>query len=95
MFASNEDFIDIRDETEFEHAQQRETNIDVLLEEYRASIDALFGYEPSPTPSATVLAANAEDDDHTSTVGTVSTFAPEPGSACYVTADVGTVFAKN
>ena len=55
--------IDIRDETEFEHAQQRETNIDVLLEEYRASFSELFGSEPSPTPSATVLADDTEDGD--------------------------------
>ena len=85
-----------RDEVGFKHAQgQRDTDLDALLEEYRSSLSMLFGSEPSLTPSAMVLAANTEDDDHTSTVGTASAFAPEPSSpACYVTASVGTVFAS-
>ena len=48
VLAGDEDLIDLRDEAEFEHAQeQRKTGVDVLLEEYRASLNALFGYEPS------------------------------------------------
>ena len=38
VLAGDEGLIDIRDETEFKHVQQRETDIDVLLEEYRASL---------------------------------------------------------
>ena len=69
VLADNKDFVAIRDVTKSEHAQQQETDTDILLEECPASLHELLGSKPSSMPGATVLAANTEDHDHTSNVG--------------------------
>ena len=76
VLAGDEDLVDLCNEAELVHTQEkRETVVDVFLEEYRASLNALFGREPSPTPSATAPAADV--GDHASTVDTASALAPE------------------